>query len=541
MIARGEWRWAAGFAAVVMALTTLPYLAGVAAQTRDWRFGGFVLGVEDGNSYIAKMGQGARGAWLFTLPYSSEPQRGVPLFEFHLLLGKLAGPGHDALVLVYHLARVILGMALLLVSYRFLAEFLPEVRQRRIGLVLVAVGGGLGWLLALLGLDHLFGSLPVDFYSPEAYTFLILYALPHLAAARCLLLLGLLAYLRGRGVAAGLALLAASLIQPLSVLVAWLVIGIDYASAWLFPYLRLTFHFPSRSGRRAAPRPVGARRPSTLHAPRSILNALTAILLSSPFVLYTLYLFSNDPLLKQWNAQNILSSPHPLHYVFGYGVLTVFGVGGWRVLRGRRPDLARFVAGWALAVPFLLYAPLTTQRRLIEGFQLPLVALAVLGLTEALRSFRRWALLSVVMLAVPTSAILLAGGVAAARAPAEPLFHPANQLAAFDWLSEHAEAGQVVLSSFDTGNALPAYTPLVAYIGHGPETVFLAQKGPRVAAFFRSSTLDADRRRLLAEGRIAFVVFGPHERALGDFSPETVDYLRWRFTSGDYAVYEVTP
>ena len=539
MIARGEWRWAAGFAALVMAVTTLPYLVGVASQTSDWRFGGFVLGVEDGNSYIAKMGQGARGAWLFTLPYSSEPQRGVPLFEFHLLLGKLAGPGHDALVLVYHLARVVMGMALLLISYRFLAEFLPDVRQRRLGLALVAVGGGLGWLLALFGLDHLFGSLPIDFYSPEAFTFLILYTLPHLAAARCLFLLGLLAYLRGRGVVAGLALLAASLIQPLSVLVAWLVIGIDSASAWLFPYLRFTFHLPPRSGRQ--PRPVGARRPSTLHAPRSILNALTAILLSSPFVLYTVYLFSADPLLAQWNAQNILTSPHPLHYVFGYGALIVFGVGGWRVLWSRRPDLARFVAGWALAVPFLLYAPLTTQRRLVEGFQLPLVALAVLGLTDALRSFRRWALLFAMTLTVPTSALLLAGGVAAALVSAQPLFHPAGQLAAFDWLSENAEAGKVVLSSFETGNALPAYTPLVAYIGHGPETVFLAQKQPRVAAFYRSSTADADRRRLLAEGRIAFVLFSLHERALGDFDPDTVDYLRWRFTSSDYAIYEVTP
>ncbi|MBM2851073.1 MAG: hypothetical protein HW418_4015, partial [Anaerolineales bacterium] len=550
-IARGEWAWAAGFAVLVMAATTLPYLAGGLSQTDGWRFGGFVLGVEDGNSYIAKMGQGARGAWLFTLPYSSEPQRGVPLFEFHLLLGKLAGPEHDAQVWVYHLARIIFGFALLLVSYLFLSEFLPDVRNRRLGLVLVALGGGLGWLLALFGLDHLFGSLPVDFYSPEAYTFLILYALPHLAAARCLFLLGLLAYLRGRGVVAGLALLAASLIQPLSVLVAWVVIGIDSASAWLFPYLRFTFHLP----------------PSTLHAPRSILNALTAILLSSPFVLYTLYLFSADPLLKQWNAQNVLPSPHPLHYVFGYGVLAVFGVGGWRALARRKPELARFVAGWALAVPFLLYAPLTTQRRLIEGFQLPLVALAVLGIANSVGSARKrgadrsddfsrqlpgapdaqaaaprqFHALLIIILSVPTSAILLAGGIAAARAPAEPLFHPADQLAALDWLSHHAQPGEVVLSSFETGNALPAYTPLVAYIGHGPESVFLAQKLPRVAAFYRRSTDDAGRRRLLADGRIAFVIFGPHERALGDFDPNSVDYLRGRFTSGDYAVYEVTP
>jgi len=532
VIARGEWRWAAGFAALVMAVTTLPYLVGVASQTSDWRFGGFVLGVEDGNSYIAKMGQGARGAWLFTLPYSSEPQRGVPLFEFHLLLGKLAGPGHDALVLVYHLARVVLGMALLLISYRFLAEFLPDVRQRRLGLALVAVGGGLGWLLTLLGLGNLFGSLPVDFYSPEAYTFLILYALPHLAAARCLFLLGLLAYLRGRGVLAGLALLAASLIQPLSVIVAWVVIGMDIGLAWLPSRLRHIAQHPFGTPYRAAS-PWGTIRMS--------LTGLKAISISAPFVLYTVYLFSADPILAQWNAQNILTSPHPLHYVFGYGALIVFGVGGWRVLWSRRPDLARCVAGWALAVPFLLYAPLTTQRRLVEGFQLPLVALAVLGLTEALRSFRRWALLFAMTLTVPTSAILLAGGVAAALVSAQPLFHPAGQLAAFDWLSENAEAGKVVLSSFETGNALPAYTPLVAYIGHGPETVFLAQKQPRVAAFYRSSTADADRRRLLAEGRIAFVLFSLHERALGDFDPDTVDYLRWRFTSSDYAIYEVTP
>jgi hypothetical protein len=524
-VERREWAWAAGFAALVMALTTLPYLVGGLSQTRDWRFGGFVLGVEDGNSYIAKMGQGARGAWLFTLPYSSEPQRGVPLFELHLLLGKLAGPGHAAQVLIYHAARIVFGFALLLISYLFLAEFLPDVGQRRLGLALVALGGGLGWLLTLMGLDHLFGSLPIDFYSPEAYTFLILYALPHLAAARCLFLLGLLAYLRGRGVAAGLMLFAASLIQPLSVLLAWVVVVIDFALAWLLAHSRLI-----------AKHPFG-----TSHGSRSPFVPLTTLLLSSPFTLYTLGLFSVDPILKQWNAQNILPSPNPIHYLLGYSVLLSFGVGGWRALSKRNPDLARFVAGWALAVPFMLYAPLTPQRRLVEGFQLPLVTLAVIGLAEATRAYRRWLSLLVLTVTLPTSALLLAGGMAAARAPAEPLFHPADQLAAFEWLADNAEPGQVVLSSFETGNALPAYTPLVAYIGHGPESVFLAQKQPRVAAFYHRSAPDADRRRLLADGRIAFVLFGPHERALGDFDPARVEYLRWRFSSGAYAIYEVMP
>jgi len=527
MVTRREWLWAGTFAAGVMALTTAPYVVAAASEANGWRFGGFLLAVEDGNSYIAKMAEGARGAWLFTLTYSSEPQRGAFMFGLHLLLGRLAGPQHDAQVVVYHLARILFGFALLLVSYLFLAEFLPRVRQRRLGLVLVALGGGLGWLLIPVGGQNLLGSLPLDFFSPEAYTFLTLYALPHLALARCLLLLGLLAYLRGKGGLAGLALFGVSLVQPLYVLVAWVILGMDLLLSWLITWRhvsRITRHSP----------------PSTLHPPRlSPLTLLTIVVLSSPIVLYTIYVFSVDPVLKQWNAQNVLPSPHPLHYLLGYATLLAPGVVGVWALWRRQPILARFITGWALAVPALLYAPLTTQRRLIEGFQLPLVILALWGLTVVWRRFRWWTLPTLFSLTFTTTLLILAGGVNFARLRQEPIFHPPDQLAAFEWLAQHAEPGQVALSSFETGNALPAYTPLIAYIGHGPESVFLAQKKPRVAAFYQSATADAARLSLLADGRIAFVIFGPHERALGDFNPESVDYLHREFLFGDYSIYKV--
>jgi hypothetical protein len=47
--------WVLWLRALVMLATTLPYLLGYAVQGQDWRFTGFVFGVEDGNSYIAKM------------------------------------------------------------------------------------------------------------------------------------------------------------------------------------------------------------------------------------------------------------------------------------------------------------------------------------------------------------------------------------------------------------------------------------------------------------------------------------------------------
>jgi hypothetical protein len=535
MVTKREWLWVSLFAAGVMVLTTLPYLVAFASEADGWRFGGFLLGVEDGNSYIAKMSEGARGAWLFTLAYSSEPQRGAFMFGLHLLLGRLAGPSHEAQVVVYHLARFLFGFLLLLVSYLFLAEFLPQARQRRLGIVLVALGGGLGWLIIPLGAENLLDSLPLDFFSPEAYTFITLYVLPHLALARCFFLLGLLAYLRDKSLFAGLAFFGVSLLQPLYVLVAWVILGMDFLLSWAIPWFqtRITDHAACRT-------PPPPPREATLYPPRrSPFTLLIIFILSSPVVLYTIYIFNLDPILKQWNAQNLLPSPHPLHYVLGYATLLAPGGFGLWALWRRQPVLARFIISWALAVPALLYAPLTTQRRLIEGFQLPLVILAIWGLTVVLRRFRWWTVPALFSLTLTTSLLFLAGGVNYARLHEEPVFHPPDQLAAFDWLAEHGQAGQVALSSFETGNALPAYAPLIAYIGHGPETVFLAEKKPRVTAFYQSATTDADRLQLLADGRIAFVLFGPHERALGDFDPELVDYLQWQFSSGDYSIYKV--
>jgi hypothetical protein len=530
---RREWQWAAAVAVAVMVFTTVPYVFAAAQQGAAWRFSGTLLAVEDGNSYIADLRQGAAGAWLFTLPYSTERHPPVLIYAFYLVLGKLAGTRHEALVAVFHAARFAGGVALLLVSYRFLAELLPGVRQRRLGLLLVALGGGLGWALALLPAP-LFGSLPIDFISPEAYSFLVLFSLPHLALARCCLLLGLLAYLRGQGVWAGLAWLGTGFLQPLYVPVAWLVIAADIA----LEFIVSQNHFEARVGITQAP----VRSLVVSEAlKRRVAAAVWAGLLSAPMLVYTLVVLSADPTLVRWNAQNRLPSPHVAHYLLGYGVWLVPALLGWRSLWRANRRLALFVGGWLLLAPVLLYLPIPTQRRLIEGVQLPLAALAVWGLSTLAERGRAWATAVMVGLVVPTTFLLWTGALVAASRPGEPIFVPADQVAVFDWLAEQATPGQAALAAYDTGNALPAYTPLTAYIGHGPETIGLDEKKPRVARFYAAGTPDAERLALLAEGGIRYVLFGPHERALGTFDPSSTEYLQLAYTRGAYAVYTVVP
>ena len=186
-VTRAEWRWALVFAAGAMLLLTLPYLIAYQTQGTNSRFSGFLFGVDDGNSYIADMRQGADGAWLFHDPYTSEAQRGELVYLPYLLLGKLAGGAgmHDQLVVLFHLAGILAGIAMMLAVYRFLASFLESIPLRRWGMAAVAFGGGFGWLLALRG------TYPLELTSPEAFGFLSIFGIPHLAAARALLMLAL--------------------------------------------------------------------------------------------------------------------------------------------------------------------------------------------------------------------------------------------------------------------------------------------------------------------------------------------------------------
>ncbi len=145
------WLWI--FAIAVMVVTTIPYMLGYASEGGEWQFTGFVFGVEDGNSYMAKMLRGANGDWLFRTPYTSWPQEGVLAFFPYLLLGKLTAPPaqHIQLVALFHLFRFGGGILYVLASYDFLALFVKNERWGRGGEGLVALGGGVGWVGILLG------------------------------------------------------------------------------------------------------------------------------------------------------------------------------------------------------------------------------------------------------------------------------------------------------------------------------------------------------------------------------------------------------
>jgi len=390
----------------------------------------------------------------------------------------------------------------------------------------------------LLGQSNWLGSAPIDLYSPEAFTFLVLYAFPHIALARTLMLLGLMALWGNQpsaastrqSVLAGLCWLGMGLIVSFYVAVAYAAAGAGFIAV-------------SIARRRIEWREV---------------RALTiAGLISAPTVIYSLVVFSVDPVLAAWSAQNIVLSPHPLHYIVGYALVGGLAILG--VFFVRRINLqSRNLLGWLIIVPFLLYIPFNLQRRLIESWQIPLAFFAASGLVYRVlpawrksrlvrrlsqsprysaRGLRSWLLASLVLFSSATYVLLLVEQSTRLIARTPPSFRDGGEVEALAWLDRRVTYEDVVLASYDTGNYLPAQVGARVFLGHGPETVHSDDKRKLVAMFYDGSTSDEWRRQLLGNGSISYVFFGPLEKQLGNFDPSHADYLSLEYDQAGYQIY----
>ncbi len=513
------------FAVTVMTATMLPYYLGFASQGSEWIFSGFILGLEDGNSYIAKMLSGAWGAWLFRTPYTVVPQEGVVAFLPYLLLGKLSSPPaqHEQLVVIYHCYRFLAGLLAITATADFIRLFVRNKPLRDWALVAATVGGGFGYALVLADRKMLFGSLPLDFISPESFGFLSLLGIPHLALARALFLWGLMGFLGGkRAVIPGLTWLLMGFLQPMFIVLGWGILG----TYLLFWGLREIKQKQKIEGLISGDWVLMLKR------------LISVVLISAPMVLYTGWEFLLDPYLQQWSAQKVNPSPHPLHYAAAYGLMMPFLGYLLCTKEGDQKNSRLFVFAWVIAFPFLVYAPVVSQRRLAEGFWVLLCTAVCMSLEKMpapLSRKLRWGFL----LTFPSTVMLFAGGVLVATNPAYPLFRPRQEVEAFRYFQTASAVNKHVLSSYQTGNNLPAWAPVQVVTGHGPETPKRTQADRDVKRFFSEEIPDPDRRQILQYYRVEYVFWGPLERELGNWQPGSWGALTAEYDSGEYQIFKV--
>ncbi len=543
-VTSSELRLAAIVALAVVAISCLPYVVGYLATPPDQVFGGFLLDEIDSNTYLAKMQQGARGQWTATLLHTPEDHPALFLYMFYLALGHFAAWLGLPLILVYHGARVLCGLILLISLYLFLSLFLEERGVRWTAYWLAATGSGIGWLVAALAGNLALGGIsPIDFWLMEAYVFFTLFLFPQSALAMALLL-GVLGgmsehFRQAQGWRPWLFALGCGL--ALAVLNPYVVVvgGIVLAGYWLAIWI--------------------ARR----RLPWREAVALTGlgVPLAPPMVYYALQ-FKSHPIWASFLAQDVVPSPPIWYYLAGYGLIFLLALpGAWEVL-SRRAEQQLLLIAWPVMALLAVYVPLPGQRRLIFGAVIPLSVLAAIGLCTVVipkvQNSRVAAWLSTcrysrerlgrvlvaltVALASISNLFLLASATLSATLGHPDLVQPVAVEEAIAWLGEHSAPEAVILSSYRVGNIIPARIGRRVVWGHWDETAFYEEKKADVTDFFNAGTSDVERQAILRRYEVDYVFWGPAEQAMGGLDLSTASgagYLKDVYRNQEVVVYHV--
>ncbi len=521
MVGRREWTAAVLLSLGVAGATLLPYLAAARMAGPGMAFGGFLLNPLDGFSYLAKMREGAGGAWRFTLPYAADPGPGVFLYTYHLLLGHLARWAGLPLLTVYHAARVAGALAMFLAAFGFFSVCLHTRRARWIAFLLTLFGSGLGWLLLPTGV------LAADLWIPEAIPLLSAYGNAHFPLAAAAMLIGAASIL-----SAGL---SPARIRRRSWTVAALASGVVLGALQPFAVLPLAAAVGLWLAWEAARAARQGRAPG-----RIIVNGLppAAALVAgaAPWMLYDLWVLRAQPVLRAWSLQNVTPSPPPLLFAAGYGLVLVLAV-AWLV-RGRaagRPR-ARLLVVWLIVGAILLYAPFSLQRRLSLGLYFPMAGLAAQALDGLGKGrARRGLVILALVLSTPSNLVVVGAGLTGVRQQEPTLLIGEGEAAAYHWLAAHASSGALVLASPMSGNRLPAFADVRVLYGHPFETPEAEVRRAQVEQLFAWPGEAAQGMALLAAAGVDFVVYGDAERLLG--SPTWLADLPLAYAQAGVEIY----
>jgi hypothetical protein len=524
---------------IFILIITLPYIYAVVTAGPDHVFGGFLYNPIDGNTYLAKIYQGWRGDWRFTLPYTAEPGEGAYLFLYYLLLGHLARLFSLPLTFTFHLARLAGALVLLLALWRFFSVFRFEASRLWWVIAMALFGSGVGWMV------FPFQKLTSDFWVAEAYPFLSAYSSPHFVLSLALLLLLLiLPSKKKRGpvhrLLGGLTvILAGFFVAILSPFTA--AIGLVVLAGWMIWEFVVRFQHSKWVPTSPEHAETGLTQDDQAdHLISTIASRFMLILIgATPVMLYDFWVARVDPILAGWNAQNLTFTPALWDVVLSLSPALIFAVAGsWSIIKHRH-HAGRILLIWLVASLFLIYLPFNLQRRFMAGLFVPVVCLAGIGLGLLPGSSPRragWISGLVFVLSILTNVLILLTGLYGIRTHDPLLYLTMGEDQAMSWIETNAQPDALILASPQTSLFIPAHTGRRVVYGHPFETVSAVEQQQAVLDFFAVKG-EIESADFLIQNGIDYVFYGPRERASGEL-PEGL-LLSPVFSAQDVTIYQV--
>lgn len=512
---------------VVLFFSNLYLLSGILEPKSDLVFlGRRVINSQDAYTYVSFIEQARQGRVLFENLYTSEPQNATLLRPSYTLLGLLAFLGNTSSIGAYHIGRIFFSILFLFVLYIFIKQFFDTPKKRLLAFSIILFSSGLGFIAG--------GFLPesADLWIPEAITFLSIQEAPHFILSQTLMLLAFMFLLKG-----------------------WRSGRVKY---FVFSFLTLFF--------------LGFEHPYNLFTigltvifmaiylwiTKKVTGKVLLMGLSGTILgcivgnAYQLVEFMRNPILRSWAFPS--PSPIPMNYIVGYGLIMVFAVFGLEIFLRERKMPQVLIVCWVVATSVVLYSPIYFQRRLSEGFHIPLAILATEGVIIVsiflskfvLKEVRKAVLyITVCMLTF----IMMIGTFVGVYSDVTTIsqnskasyyyYLLAQEVEAMDFLRDNMGPHDIVLSNWFYGNIIPGIAGRKVFIGHKAQTTQFDKKVDLVNKFILSKDTN-QAYQFLKTNNITYVYVGKNDSMLRyGFKPSEKPYLVKVFDEGEAKVYKV--
>lgn len=303
-------RFAQRLAIGVAILVAVPFIYGYLAKPPGSTFLGVAFATDDAMVYSAWMRQAMDGRFLFDNRFAVDPQPGLTLHLYFLVLGWLAKV--IGIPAAMALARSVLSGLFVWLAYKLIHKLVDEGYAQKLALSVVVFGGGLGFLTwhqygqaftkasPLSG--PLMGRLPVDVWQTEGFVFPSMLVNGLFVAALCLIVGIFLCVLEAR---------ESWKPVPIGALCFLLLMNIHSYDVLLVALVLLAFLGAS----------VVAKRATAVWVVRTVVMGLGAI----PPALWFIYVLKNDPVFQARAATETYSANFRV-VLLGYFILIALSI-----------------------------------------------------------------------------------------------------------------------------------------------------------------------------------------------------------------------
>ena len=516
-----EKRLGLGILALFLLCITLPYAFAWAITPPGFTWGGLLFSTDDQNVHLMWARQAQNGAFflrdLFTTEGLISGDRPLFFNLLALLMGWLSRLSGLEVAFSYHIVRVA-GAAWALWQLHLLSwsvtQGQPERQSARLwALALAAFSTGAGFLalIAPAILNHFVLFDRADNANwplmPEAFFNLSALLYPLNIVSFGLLMLVARHILDGKAWAAFVGALLLGNIHTYDALPL-----IAIAALWAIVSFK-------------------ADKPSALRAVAALAGALVP-------VLYQIIVF-RDSAEFRIKALTQTLPPHFVNTLLTFAPLLILAALGWWALRDR-PRERKFLTLWVMVTIALVYTPfdlISFARKMIEGWQIPLLILAGVGLSQFKRPLIAGAIVAVTAISpVLTMNWILENAMENNASRVQSVLMPViylhdSEVAAMDFIARDRATGAVLCLPI-SGGYVPRATLKTTYLGHWAETLDVKNKRALTFRYFSGQMAPDEARQWFADNKIRWVFEGPYERSLAPISASARLGLTPIFQSG---------